>query len=159
MHQHASWASRCGNASTSWRTASPNSSPKPEARCICTSTEGQEPPGPKWEQMEASYSINAQPEYGIWTRAGACTRATNQTINFYGYMSLCEGMVAAWRRTNSAITNLQVRGDSNMIIRQMTGRASVTAAGRKEIAQSRQDHPTVRLDPLGTRALREQQGS
>lgn len=58
-----------------------------------------------------------------------------QTNNYSEYEALREGLATAWRRTDSPCTHLQVRGDSNMIIRQMTGRATIAATGLTESAQ------------------------
>lgn len=51
-----------------------------------------------------------------------------QTNNHSEFEALREGMVVAWTRTNNEQTHLHIYGDSNIIIKHMTGRADITAA-------------------------------
>lgn len=86
-------------------------------------------PGPSG----SGWALLKQDRRGNWDidACGHKYQGEKQTNNFSEYEALREGMALAWRRNVSAATHLQVRGDSNMTVKQMTGRAAVKTLGFK----------------------------
>lgn len=99
-------------------------------------------PGAEWKWLGVSPANSTRTlEPGS---LGYKYQGDQQTNNFSEYEALREGLAATWRRADSAATHLQVRGDSNMIIKQMTERASIVARGLQVSAKRAAELSRVR---------------